>query len=262
MKARGRKFLHWLMWRVLRLAVIDCTLDEVERGTYTPNPAPPLPFDIGGSSTKRELMDKYVSALEADVTTRHDRLDSKLRTLLSATAIVAAFVGGFSLTGKSAVLFVAVPALLCTSVVLRALGVHTWQHASLNSSEVSAERDALESTMLRDRFRAVTANEGVVRFMTDCLRASHRYFFVTLLVLVGLGALRATAGKSVTWLFGDEAPTVRIAPGAEGPPGPAGAQGPPGERGETGPPGPPGPPAASASESHATSPQPSAAPPK
>lgn len=240
----GRKIIDWMMWRVLRLVVIDCTLDEVERGTYTAKPPAPVPFDVAGTANTRELLEKYVAALEADIRISHDRVDLKLRTLLSATTILAAFVGGFSLTGKTAFLIVAVPILLCTFVVLRGLGVHTWQHAVLNSSEVSAVRNVLEATMLRDRFQAALANDGVVRFMADCLRASHRYFFLTLILLAGLGALRAVASKSMPWLFGNELPTVQVAssgaqgpPGPPGPQGPAGPQGPPGEKGQAGPPG-------------------------
>jgi hypothetical protein len=233
---------------VLRVCGIDCSLKEVAKGCYL---AGARWDDLRGvtelDDEKYAVVEKYVAWLETDAKTRYDRIDSKLRSLLTTNAVAFGLVGGFSLLAKPTFIIVAIPLTVSTLLALRALGISTFQTLSLSSDEVNSKSYQLRASLLRDRVGCMNHNDRVINFIVDCTRAAQRAFVVALIAvpLAYLGRHRfpgATPEVKVQ-LDGIQATTLQGppgVPGSVGPPGSAGPAGLPGPRGSAGPPGPAG----------------------
>jgi hypothetical protein len=235
-----------LTFAALRVAHINCSIDEVAASSYLHKGPmwPPLrqlhTTDVNDSG-KYELLAAYADLIENDTKTRYDRVDSKLRTLLSANAIAFGIVGGLSLLGKSLFLVVAAPLVVSALLALRALGVHTFGTVSLDTQEVARQADALKVVWLRDRLAAANISAPVIDFIVDCFRAAHRYFVVALVagpIAYAIGAFLQLSDPPIRVRV--QSVDESAAGSVRGPPGPTGSRGPMGPSGEVGPMGPPG----------------------
>ncbi|CAN5189500.1 hypothetical protein BH09MYX1_BH09MYX1_11240 [soil metagenome] len=217
--------MYWL----LLAAGIQCSSAEVATGSYSHGqPTWPQIPEVGMDTDKHDVVVGYVTSIENETRARYDRLDSKLRALLSANAIAFGLVGGFALIAKPSFLLVALPLLFSVVVALRALGVHKFQSVSLSKQEISREVAELKAIIIRDRVASVNANAGVIDFVGDCLRAAHRYFIASLVAVpfaYGLGLLHSAPPAEVRFLGVDVA-QIQGQRGPEGPPGPRGPVGP------------------------------------
>lgn len=197
----------------LYIGGIDCSLEQVRAGRYKNNNNASLTADALAAETdekRQKILETHVASLESSTKARYDRVESKLKTLLSAHGIAFAMIGWFSLTGKPIVLIAVLPVFLSTLVELKAFEVREHHLPTLNAEELR-DTEKLWSRVLHDRMRASAHNEDVIDFVVDCYRAAHRLFFwgLAAVFIVGLVVVwRAEAPETRVRIQNIEAPAL------------------------------------------------------
>jgi hypothetical protein len=249
-----RNAIDTVVYYALIFVGISCSKKEVSENAYK-HDIPSWP-DLGDLNNideeKRTIVDNYLAAIETGENTRYDRIDSKLRTLLTTNSFAFALMGGFSLIGRPLFFaMAAVPFIISAALALRALDVRTFYTMSLNDYEVRSDPSKLKAITQQGRLCAARFNSYVIDFIADSFRAALRYFVVGL-VLVPIIYFCSTS------LPPAPVPETRVHVNAidpaavnalRGPPGPTG---PPGQPGPKGPPGPPGVPGVSCNPKSST----------
>jgi hypothetical protein len=248
-----------------RLAFIECSFQEVTDHRYSGSPHYPsvetMPTGRNSPDTVRKLeaIERYLVGVEADLARRHDRIENKLRGLLTVSGVVFPLMTGLSLNGTLSFAASAIPLVCSVILAVDGLGLNSYTNVTIDSKEASLSAGHLTAVLRRGRIESINQNSAALDYIADGYRAATRYFVMAILA-VGLSYMLFNADKEDTasavirslranrdllhLLQGPQGPAGIPGPtGATGPAGPTGAQGPAGPAGPTGPAGAPVPPA-------------------
>lgn len=267
LEAPLRCALSFFVWFFQSLVFIDCSLKEVVESRYS-HKLPhwsSLGSDVFANKDIATDVDRYVQSIDDVLRMRHDRLDAKLRGLLSLNGLVFSLNAGLSFGSKVVAVWPALPLIISACIAIRGLSLFQFQQVDISSKELSSEGAAFREILLRGRMDAANANQCVLDVVADYYRGATYYFVLSLaavLILYSSGRLpeapqgpasteaRASEAQGPVGLSGPVGPVgpegrpgvagALGPPGPVGPPGPAGPAGPPGPTGPAGPPGPPG----------------------
>ncbi len=221
-----------VVWALLRLALIDCTLEEVKNKIYRPSGKPD--DESEGNDFKSDDVLEVARGYSEDkvkrMEERRTRVDDKLERLLILNGIATTVLSG--LTMSATVLYMIPILLLVSSTVLVAFGlsVHRFQEVYLTRDEASKSEAEIKRALLKASLVSTKANSLTVDFMVDCFRAALRLLVAAILVtLLVLGAARLLSQQSdpnelVTRLRANP-DLIRVLRGPEGQPGPRGPAG-------------------------------------
>lgn len=243
-KMKGAELVGLFIYRLLRLAQIDCKPSEVKRRRYdAPRSRPAIRPEFVNSENVDALSD-YSDAVYKQYSDRLKRIDDKLGRLLSLGGVATTLLGGFSLAGT---VFYMIPVLvLLASMLVVAFGLSLFQYEEvvLSNADVASHKQTLLVEIATAKLGAAESNHCTLDLLADCYRAALRYI-VTAIILVPLAF-----GASRVWnphLSAHDEFVARLRRDHElrellrGPPGSVGAAGPQGPQGANGPPGAPGP---------------------
>lgn len=234
------------VYLLLRFALIESAYEEVKQSRYNNSPHFPIPDSRQITKSNLDQLEEYVKNVEGEVGRRHERVETKLRSLLTLNGIVISLMTGLSLNGSWLFAIPAFPLILSVILSVHALGVYTFQQAILFEHEVTRKPEPIRRTLIQSKLGAANWNSCVVDFIVDVYTAAGRYFVIAI-VLVPIAYTVSTAVRPVEKeatalirkLRADE-DLLKLLRGPEGPTGPQGPTGPPGPPGLSGPTGAPG----------------------
>jgi hypothetical protein len=243
-----------LVWAMMRLFGIECSLDEVRNNKYIhPNKTPAID-DSSSIQAIDEVLGLAKEAYER-AEKRKATLDDKNKTFLTISGILLPLVTAVipRLPHPMLGLLPLVCIFITAYLILTHFGVGTYNVPELHPDRANGSADDIKRSMIGEYYESASHNNDRIDFYVDLFRAARRSLLLGLFLLVVIATYGAWPSRSleseeervVKRLRSDEE-LIRILRGPKGdpgPPGPRGERGLPGEpgpQGERGAPGPPG----------------------
>ena len=242
-----------LSWSLLRLLCIELTREEISMRRHTAPVRPREDLSLKLANLDRDRLDLILSTLESmrkDDERRLSRVDDKVKTLLTSTAILVTVLGILASRLEWYILLVPmVFAFLTLYSLLLYMGIGTESSVTVDREMVWKSAGGAKQGLIEDRRKALAQNTLGVDFLVDVYRGSRRAFalaFVATMVASGLAArYEGTIETRITKRLKDDrelSEHLRGPAGSRGEMGPQGLPGKDGLPGREGPAGPVGPP--------------------
>jgi hypothetical protein len=226
----------FLLWVLMRVFLVDCTLTEVGDRRYKNVYAPP-PSDLekappGALGLARDIYDQEGK--------REESVGKKIQSLLGLASLLLSLIVGLMSVTSAPVLGV-VPLLFSLVVIVAVVeffSVDNYMRISLDSDVGLVSEETLRARMVRDYISSSNHNAQVNDFKVDLFRVAKRSYFLALLSIVfmglfGLGVHKRADQRIVDQLRADPKFLASVR-GPAGAPGPKGDRGFPGAKGDIG----------------------------
>jgi hypothetical protein len=172
---------HIVVWALMRVALIDCTFEEVIERRYQVERRTVF---VCGASGDLERKIKFLENKQIESKERRKRVDDKSRTLLTLTALLLGLIS--SATGiaspKNIGIWSIVPLiLLFITIFLTTIYFSVDYGMTTDYGYVLSMSDTADIELCNDLLMCNQYNEKVSDFMVDLYRAALRYFFLAML---------------------------------------------------------------------------------
>ena len=240
----GVTWAHRLIYRLLRICHVECSIREVVRRTYPRSSRTLLPTLDGATTSGLKFGCELAVRLEQAETARRGAIDDKAKWLFAVTSLLLTVLIGVLTKLPTYRVFIGVlavvPLFLTGVLLIWYFGVGTGSSVIVSKSLVEApDEDTARRVLLRATASSVAWNAARTDFQVDVFRAAARLVAVAIALVAATATLalarsQPSSEEFVTRLLVDP----KLGALLRGPPcpvGPSGYAGPPGEPGAAGP---------------------------
>ncbi len=180
-------FSAYITWILMRCAIVECTLSEVQHRQYEPE------IKVDTIPEKMEVTDDKINFIKNkndEIKDRRDRVDTKARTLLTLTSILLGLIS--SATSIASAKYVGIWAilpliLLFVTIFLLTVYLGVDRSQTVDYSYIFAKSESANKMLCNDLLMSQDYNGRVTDFMLDLYRAALRYFSLAILCIMILG---------------------------------------------------------------------------
>jgi hypothetical protein len=186
-------------WILMRLSCINCTLLEVKQRRYQSKSELVFPAEVV------KICDNKIGFLKdknKEVKDRRDRVDTKVRTLLTLTSLLLGLISSATsiASAKSIGFWSILPfTLLFFTVFLLTVYLGVDRNETTDNSYIFSDLESAKRELCNDLIRSQDYNNHVTDFMLDLYRSALQYFSLAMLFIWILG-IGNTLSTDSSWI--------------------------------------------------------------